>query len=277
MKTQFTHTVNNSLKLFIEHEILNKGAAYRNVSGQLYYAYDPRIPNSGTYSNPYGQCVYDSSINGANIISGVWVGNTYLNRGQSGLVIDYGGRVILPFKTDQKITANYAVKDFNTYTTYQADNKLIYNGKMRFRPQYNIAKSGLPPIAEVAPCIYIRSTNAHNVPFALGGEDESIYNYRLIAMAENEYMMDGLSSIIQDMNKKVIQILPNAPFNRYGDLSSGSYNYLNDVGANHDTNQYLYIDCSFDRFQAEIQNELDLNIFIGMSDLSLTIARFPRL
>jgi hypothetical protein len=276
MVNQFIHSVNNSFKLFLEHEILQKGESYRNNSGQLYYSQDARMPNSGTYANPYGQFVYDSSISGANIITGAYIGNTFLTQGQSGMVIDYNGRIILPFKTNQTVTASYAVKDFNIYSTAKSEDKLIYNTKLKFRPKYNVPKSGLPPVGEIAPCIYLKQTNSRNEPFAFAGQDNSIYNFRAIVMADNEYMLDGIGGIFQDLNDRVCQILPTNPFNRYGGLVSGTYNYSNDVNDNQDPNQYLYIESSFDRFDTDIENELDLNIYLGIADFSLSIARFPR-
>jgi hypothetical protein len=276
MVNQFIHTVNNSFKLFLEHEILQKGEAYRNNSGQLYYSQDPRMPNSGTYSNPYGQWVYDGSIPNANIISGIYIDGQYLARGTSGLVIDYNGRAILPFKTNKTITANYAVKDFNLYSTSKAEDKLIFNTKLAFRQQYNVNKSGLPSVGEVAPCIYLKQTNSQNEPFAFAGQDQSIYNYRAVVLADNEYQLDGIGSIFQDLNDRVCQVLPSSPFNRYGDLISGTYNYLTDVANNYDENQLLYIDASFDRFSTDAQNDLDINIYLGLAEFSLKIARFPR-
>lgn len=277
MNNQFIHTVNSSFKLFLEHEILQKGESYRNNSGQLFYSKDPRMPNSGTYSNPYGQWVYDSAISSANIITGIYLNGQFLPQGTSGLVIDYNGRAILPFKTNKTVTANYAVKDFNIYSTSKSEDKLIYNTKLKFQQQYNVPKSGLPPNGEVAPCIYLRQTNSRNEPFAFAGQDNSIYNYRAVVMSDSEYKLDGIGSIFQDLNDRVCQILPNSPFNRYGGLVSGNYNYLDDVAANYDPNQFLYIESSFDRFDADIQNDIDLNIYLGIADFSLQIARFPRI
>lgn len=277
MVNQFIHQVNGSFKLFLENEILSKGQAFRNNSGELYYVQDPRIPDSGTYSNPYGQWVYDSSISGADIPSGVYLDGVFCPRGTSGLVLDFNGRAIFPTKRTETVTAAYAVKDFNLYSTARSEEQLLFNKHIQFGQQFGLpAVSGLPPIGDIAPCIYIKQTNSRNEPFAFGGQDLSTYNYRAIVMGRNEYTIDGVGQIMQDLNDRVCLLLNNSPVNRYGDIVSGYYNYYDEVAANYDENNLLYIDASFDRVAADMPNKIELDLFIGVAEFSLKIARFPR-
>ena len=96
MNPQFKHKLGSSLAFFLEHKVLNKGQAYTNVSGDLYDS--DQIPFNGfTFSSsPDAQWVYDSSVSGAiipsgmnhtEVISGVTV-NTFTSR-ESGVNLNF--------------------------------------------------------------------------------------------------------------------------------------------------------------------------------------------
>ena len=65
MKPQYQHELMTSFMLWFDHELLQKGEAYSNQTGVLYYDNDSRLPSPyKAYSSPYKQWVNDSSITG---------------------------------------------------------------------------------------------------------------------------------------------------------------------------------------------------------------------
>ncbi len=65
MKPQYQHELMTSFMLWFDHELLQKGEAYSNQTGVLYYDNDTRLPSSyKAYSSCYKQWVNDSSITG---------------------------------------------------------------------------------------------------------------------------------------------------------------------------------------------------------------------
>lgn len=276
----FLHQLNDSFRMFFEHELLSKGSAFRNVSGSLYQMKDRDFPNKKVYSNPYGQWVYDASIAGASIPSGVYNNNgSFISRGSNGLIIDFErGRAISNVGIPS-VTASYAVKDFNIYTTSKGDAELIYAAKQNFRQEYDLPITGLPSDTVYGPSIFIKRDSIQNEPFAFGGQDNSIAHFRCVVMTRSEYDLDAVGSIFTDAVQKNFLLLNNPPLNRYGDVISGnSYNYLNDVAANYDSSKLVYIsEVDYYRFAATTESTLGNEFKVGFIEFTTEMARYARL
>ncbi len=280
MKSQFLHTLNDSFRSWFDHELTTEGRAFRNVSGQLYRVKDDKFPNLGIYSNPYGQFIFDSSIPSANVPSGVFINGVFTPKGTNGLILDYnGGRAIFNTPVNGTITASYAAKDFNIYSTTKSDAELIFAAKNQFRPKYEVPVTGVPSNAVFGPMIYLKRDSAFNEPFALGGQDNTKTQYRAIVLTDNDYDLDGVGSIFMDASEKSFMLLNTPPLNRYGDIYSGnSYNYLNDVAANYNNTNLVYInDVDFYRFDSTTETSLGSQFHVGFIEFSLELPRFPRI
>ena len=84
MKVQLDNLLMSSMLIWMDHVILKKGEAYKNFSSQFYPI--TNIYNGFyTYGLPFKQVVCDSSISGANILSGVYVNNNFKTIGQNNL------------------------------------------------------------------------------------------------------------------------------------------------------------------------------------------------
>jgi hypothetical protein len=96
MKATYVTNLISSFYLWLDHEILDRGEAFINYSGKLYNSPDPNFPLNSVYSAPFRQWVYDSSIQNANIPSGIFINGGHVARGVNGLNIDFNkGRAIL--------------------------------------------------------------------------------------------------------------------------------------------------------------------------------------
>ena len=67
MKIQFGHEATTSFSLWFDNHLLKNGEAYQNLTGELYYTEDNRLPDGFyRYSSPYKQWVTESGVgNGA--------------------------------------------------------------------------------------------------------------------------------------------------------------------------------------------------------------------
>lgn len=284
MNSKYLHNFVDSFRNFFEYELFTEGQAYRNVtSGSLYQT---SCEHSGkvAYSSPYGQFIYDSSISGANIVSGVYSGasNTFIPRGTGGLIIDHErGRILFNSGVIGNFKANYAVKDLNIYTTNASDTQLLLTTRQSFRPKFIMPTTGIDPKRTYGPMIFIKKDSSYNDGFALGGEDNTCVHFRAIVVAEadNEYLVDGVGSIFQDAARKSFLILNNPPLNRYGDIRTGSYyNYLEDISGNYDQSKLACITMSeYYRFDSTTETSLDPDYACGFIEFRCEIPRFPRI
>src|SRR3954470_3966139 len=96
MKELYAHKVVNSFYLWFDHQLLTKATAFQNVSGNLFYTQDDRLPDGFVpFASPFKQWVADSSVPGANIPTGIYVNGVMKSR-TDGLKFDWdNGRVLL--------------------------------------------------------------------------------------------------------------------------------------------------------------------------------------
>ena len=98
MKPQFQHELTTSFMLWADNHLLTKADAFTNHTSTFYpNEQDDRLsPNLVSYSSPHKQWVYDSSVEGANIPSGIYHDGIFMDRGDNGLQFDFdNGRAIL--------------------------------------------------------------------------------------------------------------------------------------------------------------------------------------
>lgn len=283
MIPQFAHEVQSSFSLWFDHHLTQKGQCFINQTGRFYYNEDERIPSVyKSFSSPYKQWVMDSSISGANIPSGVYIGGNFSGR-SNGLILDFeNGRVLASGQsTSTVITGSFAQKEFNTYVTNEDIEDLIIERKFVSSPKIgtNISTTYIPPYKEVIPAIYISNQTQENEPFAFGGEDKTTIRMNATVICENSYQLDGVLSLFADTNNKIIPIIPfsAAPSTEYGDIKGGEYNYETLY------NQYLfsgvplYIESAktskiTDKLRKNIANDL----YIGFIDFEVSQHRYPR-
>lgn len=224
----------SSFYLWFDHHLLTKGEAYTNHSSK-FYPVNTTYYGYTSYGAPYKQFVSDSSIAGATVASGVYVSGTSAGdlkaTGEYPLYdINYDqGQVYFSgdIASDAVVSGNYAVKDFNVYLTSKAEQELLFEDKINLRAATTQVETGLAPEAETYPAIFIKNNGGQNEPFAYGGEDRTEINMRAIVLADSQFNADAVCSIFKDSVKTLVPIIPdeNYPFNAFGGLKSGVYNY----------------------------------------------------
>lgn len=213
--------------MYLDNKILSKGEAFTNHSG-LFYPIDSFYNGYYAYASPFKQLVYDSSVSGANQISGIYLNGSFITPGQSGLEAinpNQGAVYFNSNKSSSAISGNYAVKDFNILITDENEEKLLFENKYSLRPKVSQNLTGIGVESLTFPIIYIKINSAEHKPFAIGGLDEASTNIRAIILADSAFLLDAACSIMRDCKDDRFTVLDNSslPMNAFG--YTGNFNY----------------------------------------------------
>lgn len=275
MKAQPSNQVLSSFLLFLDHEILKKGDAFTNANS---YFYPTQSLYNGyyTYSSPYSQFVSDFSITGATIPTGVYLDNTFIGTGQSGLAhIDYNKGSLYftgQITGNNRISGSFAVKDFNIQISKDADETILFESKHYLRPRISQTTTGLFPNEMVYPVIYIKNDGGQNEPFAFGGLRNTKFGIRVLILADSPFILDAVQSVIRDIKDKYVPLITGSaqPFDFYGDYKGTKYNYETLTSG---SSPNLYIESAFvgdfDRYVRSDGKSLPPNTFYGICDIDL--------
>jgi hypothetical protein len=281
MTPQFDNILMTSMLLWLDNKILTKGQAYTNFKSMFY-----PLPNMYygyyTYGAPFKQMVIDCSISGANIISGVYINGTFTIPGENNLtgIDSLNGQLYFTSPVSNATTAlsgNYAVKDFNIYLTSQPEEKLLFESQYQTRPKTDKTLTGLAIESITYPCIFLKNNGGTNEPFAFGGQDNTIIQVRAIVLADNMFSLDAVCSILKDKAREYVPLITNNPYNNFGSLNSGYYNY-DSLTANIDisVNGFYISEVNVSKIFANI-NAPNPQVFPAFVDFTLSNIRYPRL
>ena len=281
MKPQFQHELTTSFMLWADNYISDRGEAFQNYNSPLYpMGTDDQLGDAFVaYSSPHKQWVFDESIDGTQVPSGIYNNGEFIERGEHGLILDFDdGRVLLESSfgaNNLNLSAQYSVKDFNWYITNQTEEQLIVESKFDSNGRFKQEESGIAPHTQVVPAIFVNPEFIENEPFAFGGEDKTSTNIRCVVFAENTYQLDGALSIFADSKNEVFKKLKfeDYPLTEYGDAPD--FNYVNLI--NSKPNNFLHIEnvtCS--KLSDRVSKNIDPSLFIGFIDFEITNLRFPR-
>lgn len=281
MKPQFQHELTTSFMLWADNFITDKAEAFQNYVSPLYpMGVDDQLGDAFvTYSSPHKQWVFDESIDGANVPSGIYNNGVRLERGDSGLILDFDdGRVILDSSfgaNNTTLSGQYSVKEFNWYITNQTEEQLIIESKFDSNGRFKQDLSGIAPHTQVIPAIFVNPELIENEPFAFGGEDKTTTNIRCVVFAENTYQLDGALSVFTDAKNEVFKKLDYAdyPLTEYGDITGFNYKDL----VNSKANNFFHIEeARASKLSDRVSKNVDESLFVGFIDFEITNLRFPR-
>jgi hypothetical protein len=279
MKRDFIHDLYSSFTLWFDHELLTKGEAFSNTTSKLYKVTDDNFEAYNVYGSPFKQWVYDSSVPGVQIPSGVMVNGSFKARGVSGLVLDFqNGRAIFASgQNNWNVTGSYSVKDFNIYTTTKSDVELLVETKYLVNPAMPQVVTGLPSDKLVAPCVFLKVKGFRNEPFAFGGQDNTVVNIRAVILSDDEFKLNGVGNIFVDAAQRSFIVMTGTPLNRYNDIKNGYYNYTGSVNSSFAIENLAYLETvSFTKLnQPAVPNRFP-DLFIGFLDFSINLPRYPR-
>lgn len=266
------HKVISSFKEYLSYKLLQERQAYTNKTLPLYqYTPNRRFLGKQTYGSPYSQWVYDSSVSGAQVPTGV----SGLSRGQSGMSIDFkNGRLIVNSGVSVSATINVSVPDFNIYVTTTSVQKILLEKKFLYAPDLLAANQPISPDAIVAPCIFISYVNTVNDLHSLGGVDESKFTMQVVVFADNMQKLLGVQRVIRDINRQVFPIIPSTPLNELNDLKYDYWDYRMLLDYIDDPDNFLYVNkTTFRILDLDYINQEHPNIIVGMGSVDLSVYR----
>ena len=279
MKAQYENKVISSLMLYIDHKLCMRGEAYTNYSS-FFYEGSQVYSNIFNYSAPFKQFVMDESIPNANVLSGVNVKSGqwhFLTPGTSGLHSINHTQGATHFTThvtgQERISGDYAVKDFNIYLTNLSEQEILFETKFHTRPKVHETASGLAADVETYPAIFVKSNGSKNEPFSFGGSDKTIIDARMIVLADSAFLLDASCSILRDCVKEIVPTISESlPFNALGAYTGQAYNYTGIA-----TGTGVFIDKAFvSKNVGGGYNDLNPDVHAAFVDFELVETRKPR-
>lgn len=287
MKPKFSHDIINSFFLWYDNFLMRRSDAYKTYTTKFYNYSDPRLGNNKIiYGSPYKQWVYDNSITGATIPSGLTINGAFVPTGTSGLFFDFeNGRAIFNsgVPTNLDITGTYTVKELNSYITDQPEDNLIIEGKYIQNSRFTVAESYVPPYNPVTPCSFISLEHIYNEPNALGGQDETNVKIKSVVFAENLYQLDGLLSTFADSFNTNFKIVPMAshPLGEFNQIKTGlyptGYDYRNAISSEGYSNSCYIYEIDISKIRDNVLKELNPNLHIGFMEFAIGNIRYPRI
>lgn len=217
-------------------------------------------------------------------MTGIYLNGNLIPTGVSGLFdINYAeGQVYFTQNVDSHaLSGNYAVKDFNIYLTSEPDYKILFETQYKIRQKTSVGQAALATNELTIPALFIRPSNSEDKPFAFGGQEKTEITLRVVILADSQYLLDAISSILRDSKNQIIPILTESalPFNNYGGFKNSSYSY-DSIRSSHGSNpNVLYIDSvSVSRFNSqsvvltELKN-INPSVYVGLADFELCAYR----
>lgn len=297
MKPQFDNLVMSSFLLWFDHTLLKKGEGFFNKTTQFYN--NPDKWNFGgqytVYNAPFKQFVYDTSITGATVMTGVSVTdsvggtNVYNLSSDALLAINYDeGQVTI--KTDEfagsvsSVQGTYSVKEFAVKLSSETEEKLLFETKYYNIPEYTqVISTGLYENEQPFPVIFLKHNGSINNPGAIGGQEMTEIDIRALVIADSQFNLDAVCSIFRDSSDENFYLLSESelPINSLGSFKNDvvfSYEGLisgKSVGGSNG----LYIEDSIvSKFGRMADNEVldaNTNIFGGVIDFKIKQFRRP--
>ena len=215
------HIIQESLLEFLNYRTQIDLKAYHNATGELYRYIDPRT-KLVAYGAPEAGWVYNKVPNRIRpIISGFtpgisgFIGPDYVN-----------GRFMFSGNfTAPTLTGSYTVAEVNYYLTSSTESKLLFETKYQQTPVLNAADSYIEPYNFITPCVFVKSYQTQNEPYCLGGDNCSVFNFKIVALMENEYQLAGIQKIIRDAYQCVFPLLNGGVINQFGGAWDLTWDY----------------------------------------------------
>ena len=280
MKPQFDNQISSSFLMWFDHTLLSKGEAYYNVTTS-FPANTSYVNGFYAYNGPYKGLVYDTSIAGATVMTGVTVNNASYNLGQNPVSgINYSEGQIYLASGNLNVTGTYSVKEFNVLLTSQPEEVLLLETQYvrRNKTPATSLKDSLKENTITYPVVFIKNNGSTNDPWAFGGTDETRIDFRAIVIADSQYTLDAVCSLFRDRNYDNVPLIDPTynPFNVLGSFKSGvAFNYDNITSGK----DYCMIDrVSVSKIAGvrDRENNINPGSYYGLIDFELVKFRQPR-
>lgn len=279
MKYSIDHSIEPSTFLWLDHLLIEKNEAFASYSGS-FRSTPPLVSGYYGFAAPHRQFVYDSSISGVTVPSGVFVGSTFVIDG-SGVEIDFNrGQALFTSNPSQTVSAAYSYKEINIYFTNNSEKQVLFENKFVLNPRSQPRNDSFKADDIVYPCIFIKSSAGENKTLCFDGLSSTTIEVRLILLAENFYQYRAVTAALRDAKETFIPLFnpSEMPFDELNSLKFRPFDYSSSVNSiQADPNRLAYVkDVSISDFQDKVNSLIGPRVFGGFIDLELELMRFPR-
>lgn len=279
MKYSIDHSVEPSTYLWLDNLLVEKNLGFQSYSGS--FRVTPSLVSGyNSYSAPHRQFVYDYSVSGASVPSGVSVGGAFVST-DAGVKIDfYRGQVLFTGSVSPTVSAAYSYKEINVYFTTSSESQVLFENKFVLNPRSQPKQENFNAKDLVYPCVFIKSSAGENKTLCFDSCSSTVIPVRLIVLAENLYQYRAITSALRDQKEGFMAIFnpDELPFDELYALKSPFDYSARVTSIQTDCNRLAFIkDVSISDFQDKINTEIGPRVFGGFVDLDLELIRFPRL
>jgi hypothetical protein len=264
--------------LWFDNFFLKKAEGFSIETGKFTYYNDESLPSGySAFGSPFKQLVYDASIQNAHVPSGAYVNGFFKLFNNTDFILDnYNGRIISSgIATTANITGTITSKDLNIYFTNDTEENVIINAQEQLNQSVANPHEFYSPYEQKLPAIYIVNQSFKNIPFALGGMNESLTKVTAIAITSQAYQLDTVLSVFGDSLNENIPLcdFDSEPLNEFGSLKTGYYSYQ-DI-KNRYMDQYLFVkDVNPAKMSDRVRPNVLKQLYIGFVDFDLSIYRY---
>lgn len=277
MKPQYSHDVTTSFIMWLSNRLEADGAAYQNVTGQLFRQSVSGV-QSTVYASPYKSWIWDNCVSGAAIPSGFYNSSGQFLTRASGLVIDFiNGRVTTPQNWGGTLSGVYARKQINVYLSDPSETSYVMEQVYNENPNVAYPLTGFQGRALVAPLIMVTNSRGINQPWALGGMENSENTLKCFTISNLPYIQEGVQSLLQDSAHSYIPLATyaDAPITASGDLKTPGWSYCTDIEGVFGCAQGLYIKNCYEYVISDRANNSP-TFLLSISDVEVEKPRLTR-
>lgn len=274
MKPQFNNNLLTSFVLWADHKITNDGQGYRNVNGLKFFQ-QKNTRTGNCWASPYKSLVYDSSVSGANVPSGVYNSSGQFLTRESGITIDWNnGSIYSAHNWGGVLSGDFAKKEYNVYIANEDETEFLLEQIFSANSNIKYTDTGTTFGGYHAPLIIVTNSYENNVPFALGGEEDSRRIIRTFIVSSDMGAQEATTSLFTDSARSYFPLVSYevSPLVAEGDLKGGYYNYKA-VMETHGPDVFVAKVHSLRLNQKANKNK---NFTIAISEFDLSVVRYPR-
>ena len=291
MKSQFDHELLSSFYLWFDDVLVRRNESYitqatglsfvQKVAGTAEDA-DDIPPNLDAFYAPFRQLVGE----GTGVPSGVFIGGVEVNQGTSGLLIDVNeARVLIEsgagVASGTAITGAFNTKEVNTYITNDSEEDLILNNDFYVDDNGNTYlqnKTDLNGRKFTLPAAFVSYNGSQNTPRALGGLEDTQAYVRVVAVVQDNYTLDGMTSMFRDSARETFPIIgyDSFPYGEFFHIKNPPYTYTGLVADNLDSSQMYIQKVTASKLFDKTNKSIPLGVRIGFLDFELSNFRYPR-
>lgn len=276
MKTTFDHLIDPAFYLWMDNLLINKNQCFTNYSGALYtLPYDRN--NLNGYKSPHSQWVYDSTISGANVPTGIYSNGSFIPRG-TGLSLDFQRGAASSVNIYPNTTAAYAYKEVNLYFTNEEEQDIIFDGRLSSNPRTDVPPTGSYNLSDwMYPCMFIRNQIGANTPLTFDGMTSTIIPIRATLISDRDALFKLVLGACRDASQTYLSTMQPQyiPFTPFGDLKNGSFNYTATAKLAPYQQLIFVKDVSISVFSAQVNKLIAPRVLGAFIDFNLEVLRFP--